>query len=154
MREEEFPELVKESWREALVRGGNLVEKLRACSRQIMNWNKTRFGNVQKRIKEIKMELEHVQQMERTVHVENMEAKLCTELDEWLAREELMWRQRSRADWLHSGDRNTTIFHARASQRKKKNNISKLEGDDGEEITEQSAISNNICKLLQEIVQS
>ncbi|KAK2658726.1 hypothetical protein Ddye_005259 [Dipteronia dyeriana] len=53
------------------------------------------------------------------------------ELEELLDREELYWKQRSRVDWLLERDRNSKLFHAKASARKKKNIISMLVDDDG-----------------------
>ena len=45
--------------------------------------------------------------------------------------EDCLWHQRSRVDWLKSGDMNTCNFHSRASQHNKRNFISKLILDDG-----------------------
>ena len=45
--------------------------------------------------------------------------------------EEVHWLQRSRANWLHQGDRNTAFFHSFASARRKKQFIKKLKNDDG-----------------------
>ena len=48
-----------------------------------------------------------------------------------LAKEERLWRQRSRADWLKAGDRNTRYFHCRATQRQRRNHVSRLKSSDG-----------------------
>jgi hypothetical protein len=43
-----------------------------------------------------------------------------------LEQEEVRWFQRSRANWLQQGDRNTSFFHNFASARRKKNYLKKL----------------------------
>ena len=45
------------------------------------------------------------------------------EINNMLHQEELAWRQRSRAIWLHVGGKKTKFFHQRATQRKHKNQI-------------------------------
>ncbi|KAL5826783.1 hypothetical protein ACOSQ3_018624 [Xanthoceras sorbifolium] len=44
-------------------------------------------------------------------------------IDELLEKDKLFWRQRSRALWLKAGDRNTRYFHAKATQRMRRNRI-------------------------------
>jgi len=51
-------------------------------------------------------------------------------LDELLYREEMMWLQRTRINWLKEGDRNTRYFHRKAKWRAKKNRIRKLKRED------------------------
>jgi hypothetical protein len=58
-------------------------------------------------------------------------------LSEVLAREEEMEKQRSRVDWLNSGDRNTGFFHAKARQRTRINKITALKRQDGSVCTNQ-----------------
>ena len=44
-------------------------------------------------------------------------------------REEIFWKQRSRVQWLTEGDKNTTFFHKLASNHKRKNIVSKMDGE-------------------------
>lgn len=57
--------------------------------------------------------------------------KLVREISDLVQKEKVYWRQRSRAIWLFSGDRNSKFFHRIASQRRKKNSISYLMAKDG-----------------------
>jgi hypothetical protein len=59
------------------------------------------------------------------------EQKIEQRMVELSFREEVMWRQRSRVQWLNEGDKNTRFFHQKASNRKKKNCISRLVRGDG-----------------------
>ena len=48
-----------------------------------------------------------------------------------MVKEDILWQQHSRVEWLKSGDFNTSYFHSRATQRNRRNFISKLVLDDG-----------------------
>jgi hypothetical protein len=43
----------------------------------------------------------------------------------------MMWRQRSRVNWLREGDRNTSYFHRKANWRPSKNRIKRIRGLNG-----------------------
>ena len=79
---------------------------------------------------------------------------LKKEINEVLLREEIMWKQRSRALWLKWGDRNTKFFHATASQRRRKNRIEGLQNQNGEWIDDQQGIENISLEYFVSIFKS
>ncbi|KAL9671743.1 hypothetical protein QQ045_009316 [Rhodiola kirilowii] len=99
---------------------------LKRCAEGLDAWNKENFGKVKNKISQLKKEIRRVKEMHRTEEVISQEAALCAELDEWLLREELLQKQRSRANWLREGDRNTRFFHLKVSHRRQVNRIDKL----------------------------
>ena len=52
--------------------------------------------------------------------------KLEKEINTLLNKEAQMWRQRAKVQWLKDRDRNTRVFHSKASQRRRKNYIKGL----------------------------
>ena len=57
--------------------------------------------------------------------------RLKKELNELCAQEEKMWHQRTRVQWLQSGDQNTKFFHGVSTQRKRRNFIKGLRDENG-----------------------
>jgi ADP-ribosylglycohydrolase len=49
-----------------------------------------------------------------------------------LEEDEIYWAQRSRANWLQFGDRNSSFFHNFATARRKKNYIKKLKNSEND----------------------
>ncbi|KAL4331886.1 hypothetical protein GQ457_07G010140 [Hibiscus cannabinus] len=52
-------------------------------------------------------------------------------LEHLLDQEEILWRQKTRTDWITQGDRNTRYFHCKTITRKQRNKISSLKLQDG-----------------------
>lgn len=67
--------------------------------------------------------------------------KLKTEISDLLVKEEKMWKQRSRAFWLHEGDKNTRYFHSQATQRFRRNKIFELLDLEGQRYTKEGDIA-------------
>ncbi|CAM8965691.1 unnamed protein product [Rhodiola kirilowii] len=152
-RHKGFKEAVRASWADQ-AEGGSISEKLEVCIRGLSQWSKAEFGNVSRIVKSLKDRIQQLKREPRTEETASMEAKLTDELDEWMEREELFWRQRSRAEWLRSGDRNTSYFHAKASQRKKRNQIDKLRNQTGELSYSESEFISTITNYFTDIFKS
>lgn len=84
----------------------------------------------------------------------HLELKIKERIQELSHREEIIWKQRSRIQWLAAGDKNTCFFHLRASMRKKKNNITRLKNSDGHATESLSEISQLTTSFYQHLYSS
>ncbi|GKU88725.1 hypothetical protein SLEP1_g2954 [Rubroshorea leprosula] len=134
LRDDNCREIVQQGWSSTPGSGNwdGLLAKVKACSSTLESWNLTHFGHVQRRIKQNITALEALQCQPESAKSLSEEKQLLVETEEWLEREEILWRQRSRDIWLQEGDRNTRFFHMRASRRRERNTVGKLLKDDGQ----------------------
>lgn len=113
--------IIEQVWH--LGKGGgsvrDIIQMLLRCGSHLKQWNMFNFGNVQRCLMEANLQLKMVQKMSPNhTSVERL-AQARKEVHVWLKRDEKMWKQRSRILWLKEGDRNSKIFHAKASNRRK-----------------------------------
>uniref|UniRef100_A0A2N9GTN8 Reverse transcriptase domain-containing protein n=1 Tax=Fagus sylvatica TaxID=28930 RepID=A0A2N9GTN8_FAGSY len=66
----------------------------------LKKWNREVFGHCQHRIDSLMLQIQQIQQNEATEENHRNEACLQYELSEWLLRNEILWRQKSRETWL------------------------------------------------------
>ena len=120
--------VVQGAWASPVV-GSQSVKLMKGCQKarkDFIKWNRSMFGFVKSRIKEIENKLKLVQDLDPTQENLAMEAALHLELNEWLEREELKWRQKSKELWLKDGDRNSKFFHLSTMIRRRRNFISEI----------------------------
>jgi hypothetical protein len=116
---------------------GDVARNLKGVMASLHSWSKRTIRCITKQIEKKRRKLEAVS-MRSDLEGKKLAKRLCVELDELLEKEELRWRQRSRVNWLKSGDRNTLYFHRKATWRAKKNKIQKLADANGNEITDEN----------------
>ncbi|XP_044336269.1 uncharacterized protein [Triticum aestivum] len=150
------PELVPTVQHAWVANGPNLTvaevrANLESLSNNLGEWSKSTFGNVKAEIRRLKKDLQRLRSNPLRVGLSHVGIKINDRLIELYLREEVMWRQRSRVEWLSAGDRNTHFFHLQASMRRPKNPIKALQKQDGqltEDLTEMQQLAQEFYKNL------
>lgn len=108
-----------------------VAKKLKKCKKMLKLWSRNSFGNVKSQINKKK---ELLWKAEETAVKEGSYEdviQLRRELNVLLKKENQMWRQWSRAQWVAKGDWNMKYFHGVATQRKRRNFIKGIRDRDG-----------------------
>ncbi len=80
-----------------------------------------------------------------------MEANLQFELNEWLAKDDVLWRQKYKELGLKDGDRNSKFFHLSTVICRKMNSINAIKSDQGVWITDKKEIRDLFLTKLFEL---
>lgn len=83
-----------------------------------------------------------------------LEAALCLELDKWLEREDLKWKQKSKELWIKEGDQNTRFFHLCTLVRRRRNIITEIREENGLRLINRKDIGEYFSTKFSEVFQS
>eukprot|EP00253_Pinus_taeda_P017913 PITA_17913 len=130
-------------------------KKLKMLKAETKRWNKTTFGNILKEKEQLIQEIKNTQQQiilegrleELTQREQEMESKLL----EQDRQEEVLWRQKSRIQWLQEGEKNTKFFHKTTMQRRMRNQISQVNNAQGVKVETQEGIEQEFVHYFKEM---
>ncbi|KAL0448324.1 UNVERIFIED_CONTAM: hypothetical protein Slati_1388800 [Sesamum latifolium] len=84
------------------------------------------FGNIRGKVKMLDEKICGLQAQPITVECKAEIGRLKDSLEEWMGKEEIMWKQQAKAYWLSAGDRNTNYFHTKANERHLQKGIKRI----------------------------
>lgn len=107
-----------------------LACKMKALKNKLKEWSKSEQGNLGSQRNTLLRNLaalETIAGIRMLTHEETTnKGELLLEYEHLIKKEEISWRQRSRALWLKEGDRYTKFFHKVPDVNKKYNSIDQL----------------------------
>lgn len=110
-----------------------LAQKLKILKKELMTWNKEKFGDVNQKVNEVVKKLEAVQAQIFSSGISDelleREKSVQVELSKAFHFEEEYWREKSRINWHSHGDRNTAFFHRVTKIKHASNRISVLKNE-------------------------
>lgn len=96
-------------------------------------WNIEVFGNILRKKRELIARIKGIQRCLENYYsrkLVHLEKEMREELEVVLDNEELLWKQKSRNDWLEFGDKNSRYFHSQVHKRRHCNRILSLKLSD------------------------
>lgn len=156
LKEEECGNIVKRLWRpnDSSTHVNQWTQNLHRCKTELLKWNKVHFPNCKIRINEVVEELGLLQNASSSDVSIPKQRSLKAELDKLWRWEEQFWRQRSRINWLQSGDSNTKFFHLTTIQRRQRNRVLKIRSNSGDWLVDEHAIRNEFFDFFSNLFKT
>jgi hypothetical protein len=156
----DFQNISESWWKQAEIDHGTCMykfqQRLKNFKSQLKRWNRNVFGNILQRMQEIEQCLETLQKTfitgDRMTTLMKEEEELKAELDERKEHEEILWRQKSRVQWLKEGEKNTKFFHRSMVHRRYINKITQLEDAQGNPIRDHDRIAEELINYYKDLL--
>ena len=132
MSKDGFEDTVRRGWKgigQAQLLQTPLVQRLSRCRTYISRWKRHNRNNAEERIGTLRALLD--QAVTSATTSQERRTEIREELNQAYIDEEIYWKQKSRINWLRSGDRNTGYFHAVTKGKRIKNTVSVIQDDQG-----------------------
>ncbi|XP_024178720.1 uncharacterized protein LOC112184715 [Rosa chinensis] len=133
---------------------GQVGRKIKQTGTLLQRWHSGVFQQRQTEIKLIQGKLDDLMRKDYEVSHFDEQKALQFRLNELLSLNETYWRQRSRIQWLRDGDRNTSFFHRRASNRRCRNRVKGLRNGQGQWTSQPIEVSDILINYYETIFRS
>lgn len=130
IQEEGCRQVIEEAWGTSVDGGGCLKENLKGVAASLKDWSVNVLGDLGKRLRKAKKELEKWRKEPISDLSVSREAVWSFKVDRLEEQIDIYWKQRAHTNWLHLGDRNTAFFHNACSSRRR-NRIGRLQKENG-----------------------
>lgn len=128
-----------------------VAKKIHTCGVKLTGRSKNSFGIIRKLLEEKKKLLTKAEMVAAKGGDQLLVKTLRKEINALLDKESQMWQQRSRELFLKCGDRNTSYFHSKASQRFRRNRILGLKNNQNVWCTEAPQIKSIAFEYYQSL---
>jgi hypothetical protein len=115
LKEPGFGDIVKEQWLAARENAIDVHESLKSMHDGLHDWDSRVLKRPKKAIRKAQFELEELMRGPISPESDQKKHQIAKLIEKLLEQEEIKWCQRSRANWLQNGDKNTGFFHIFAS---------------------------------------
>ena len=88
----------------------------------------------------------------RTEELALEEGHTLSQQEERRKQEEILWKQKSRVNWLKEGDRNTNFFHKAMLQRHQHNRIFSLKATNGEHLIKHEGMERELVTHFKDLL--
>lgn len=152
VKKEGFEEVVHRGWCMSSESELSVMDRIFNCRREISKWKKVSDLNSKDKIVRLQALLEK--------EVAKIAPDYCTmqslkrELSEAYREEEVFWRQKSREQWLKSGDMNTKFFHNSVKGKKIQNKVLMLLDDANQEHFSEGSKGNIVVEYFRNLFMS
>lgn len=146
--------VIREVWNDEClsITPENFHKVIEKCRGALSKWRSKNKINTEKRIRELKDQIQEVyQSLNKDFTLLN---SLKAELNLQYRLEEEYWRTKSRVQWLKAGDRNTKFFHSKTKQRRSYNRILHLADETGNDYTTPADIHKQVINYFDHLYAS
>jgi hypothetical protein len=152
LMEDSFDDIVGKAWEDTQgAQNLGFAQRMGAVHAALHVWDRRVLGEPKRRLKDLQEELNEVLSGPLSDEATTKAQSIQLQIENLHEQDEIKWVQRSRANWMKSGDRNTSFFHNFATAQKKRNCIKCLKDGGGRWIEEEKDLEVHINNYFENL---